>query len=231
MQMWQHAYGLSRIVIIWNNFDITPIMPTEFNITTVTLDIVIPKVNSLLNRYDFNLYQLSTDAVMFLDDDISASSATIGWIFRVFKTMPHQFIGGIPRGVYRVGNEYHLHTRPFLKYSLVLPGMGGMVHKRVLQWYMSDKYLKLREYLLSINECDDLFLNLIFTRESGLPPVAIKSDIKLPTNSPGALSAKYRNRTAVRHRCLSWFEDTYGELPLRDSEYFISQYKTVSQIW
>lgn len=230
VQRMQHAPSLKEFIIIWNNLEKEAPTATSFGATEVPLRIVLAKANTLLNRYDNTLMNLTTDCVMYVDDDIVIPTDGMEKTFAVWKQMPGRIVGGYQKSFRPDFNnkthefveyKYLFEIKGPWKYSILAPGAGGCVHRKYLDIYMSDKYKPARDHVLEKSECDDIFLNMIMANENNLSHVFVKNGAKdFDSHATKKVGLYYlKGRKLKRHECINWFVKQYGRMPLKYQDF------------
>lgn len=93
----QYTQNLERIVIIWNNLEVQPFTAAELGITAVPTVVVQAAVNTIMNRFNASLIGLTTDCVLYLDDDMEITAADMHLTFTAWQMFPDRIVGGFKR--------------------------------------------------------------------------------------------------------------------------------------
>ena len=91
---------LNSFIIIWNDVETQPSieLKNKFNtyLESKKLKIIVPKINSLSNRfvpYDI----IETESILILDDDVKLETDHILFGFRIWRENRHRLVGIVPR--------------------------------------------------------------------------------------------------------------------------------------
>eukprot|EP00041_Stephanoeca_diplocostata_P009768 m.152354 g.152354 ORF g.152354 m.152354 type:complete len:710 (+) comp17891_c0_seq2:509-2638(+) len=217
----QYAPDLERIVIIWNNLQVQPFSVVDLGITAVPTAVVQASINTIMNRFNASLIGLTTDCVMFLDDDMEITTSDMQLTFTAWNMFPERIVGGFKRShrekLQTSGTQpwqYIFNPRGDEPYSIVLPGAGTCVHRHYLYLYGTAKYKPVRDMVMDVRDCDDIFLNMIASKESRKAPMYVKTSVRSSEDTNSTSVGLFANgggkRRQVRGDCINFFEQTYG---------------------
>uniref|UniRef100_A0A7S3LE13 Glycosyl transferase 64 domain-containing protein n=1 Tax=Amphora coffeiformis TaxID=265554 RepID=A0A7S3LE13_9STRA len=172
---------IARVVIVWNGLaserarlvkELNHNRTLGSNLETV-VDILTSQKNSLNNRYDRSFLNVTTEAVMILDDDLAITPDTIycaheSWVKD--KVPVHSF--GRGRGVYPYDEKLEFwaedRENPSDKVNFLLPHMIFL--SDYLDTYFDPLYDKVREVVDNDSaHCDDIAFASIITQQTRTP--------------------------------------------------------------
>eukprot|EP00241_Pyramimonas_parkeae_P015565 CAMPEP_0114277208 /NCGR_PEP_ID=MMETSP0059-20121206/666_1 /TAXON_ID=36894 /ORGANISM="Pyramimonas parkeae, Strain CCMP726" /LENGTH=471 /DNA_ID=CAMNT_0001397295 /DNA_START=2281 /DNA_END=3696 /DNA_ORIENTATION=- len=228
-----HYAGLTaaaEILLVWNNREQAPgprlmrFVAAHNNVTeSATIRVFSPETNSLNNRY-FVHDKLTTEAVVFVDDDVLYDLEHLRDALEVWRVADHRLVGFFARS-YRQDNvsgtyEYVCGVSAARSYSLVI-GKGLIVHRSHLREYSKPENRDLHSIVDETN-CDDLALNFLVANLSHTSPIhhPIQYVELPPVKSYLGLSASsnwIKSGAGVRTLALNKLVAYFDKMPLVES--------------
>ncbi|XP_017277881.1 exostosin-like 2 [Kryptolebias marmoratus] len=241
---YQAAPHLQQIIIVWNNVrEQTPVKMWD-SLGPHPVQVVFKEQTSNQMRNRLQAFpEISTDAVLMLDDDTLVSVPDITFAFSVWKQFQDQIVGFVPRkhvstpgGVYSYGS-FELQNPEMAGgdvYSMVLIG-AAFFHRHYLQLFQ-DQPQAVHSLVDETQNCDDIAVNFAValylrkhsstdSRAAGIfvKPVDLRSLEK--DASSGYQGMWHRPEHLLqRSYCLNRLTQIYGSMPLRYSNLMISQF-------
>uniref|UniRef100_A0A7N0TLU7 Glucosamine inositolphosphorylceramide transferase 1 n=1 Tax=Kalanchoe fedtschenkoi TaxID=63787 RepID=A0A7N0TLU7_KALFE len=208
--------SVKEIVVVWNKG--TPPDLTEFD-SAVPIRIRVEKKNSLNNRFKID-HQISTRAVLELDDDIMMSCDDIERGFHVWREHPDRIVGFYPRLVKGSPLEYRGENfaRRNNGYNMILTGAAFMDAQVAFQRYWSDAAKEGRMVVDKSFNCEDVLMNYLYANATSSRTVEyVKPAWAIDTSkfSSAAISRNTNMHYQIRSQCLMKFAKIYGSLSLR----------------
>ncbi|CAM8961052.1 unnamed protein product [Rhodiola kirilowii] len=205
--------SVKEIVVVWNKG--TPPDLSEFD-SAVPIRIRVEKNNSLNNRFNIDP-QISTRAVLELDDDIMMSCDDIERGFRVWREHPDGIVGFYPRLVKGSPLEYRgeKFARINKGYNMILTGAAFMDSLVAFPRYWSDAAKEGRKIVDKLFNCEDVLMNYLYANASSSRTVEyVKPAWAIDTSkfSGVAISRNTDAHYQIRSQCLMKFAKMYGSL-------------------
>lgn len=79
---------------------------------------------------------------------------------------------------------------------------------------MTEKYKPVRDKVMDVRDCDDIFLNMIASKETRKAPMYVKTSVRSSEDKNSTSVGLFVNgggkRRQVRGDCINFFESTYG---------------------
>jgi hypothetical protein len=162
---------VAQVVLIWNNPDdlegkasLEQLFADHSKVTVLGAS-----RNSLNNRYDRKFMNVTTEAVMIVDDDIAITLDTISCVYQSWsadKSKIHSF--GEPRGV--SSQSYTVLPEKYTNFLLT----RMLVLTKYLDVYFEESYAQVRHFVDTQEaHCDDIAFALIVTKHSNAPLVSV----------------------------------------------------------
>mmetsp|Transcript_41086 Transcript_41086/g.113183 ORF Transcript_41086/g.113183 Transcript_41086/m.113183 type:complete len:439 (+) Transcript_41086:37-1353(+) len=216
---------VAAVLIVWNSLDAvsTQDAPCAQQQYSRAVHVIPSRYNTLLNRY--MVYRnVTTDAVLLLDDDIEMMDASsLQRMYTTWATHQSQVVGLFSRcvigsqpgsfeyshrlGEYPCCGRYHLTT-----------GRANMVHRSYLQLFMASQPQEILEHIFAQKPtCEDIALHFLVSNRTGLPPIKLTGLTNDLTHNLSA-SGMHGTRSGWRRRrseCLNMFTRLYGRFPLK----------------
>lgn len=202
---------VQQFIVIWNGnsvpFSVSNLKRRQIP-GGLTITIVHELRNSLNNRFNSSRFNLHTNAVLMLDDDIEINKDTLSCLFNSWKTDPGSVFSV---GAHRIvkSDQYKVVELGNNEANFLLPRM--IFHRKYMDLYMSPQFNSLREYVDTQEaHCDDIAFSAIVTHTTKRPLVYVKSSKgkSLVVNDIGiklkmGLGKQYR-RVELRTECSTW---------------------------
>lgn len=223
IRYYSQSKSLSRIVVVWNNVDISP-PDIPANLMDKVRLLRMEK-NSLNNRF-FPWPDIETDCVVNMDDDWELDLEKLDFVIRSWKGHGWKFLVGfshlgrnhvqLNNGTYYYSStdlQMSAHPPPKPFSSMVLPS-GMVYHREYLHMYTFELPEVARRIVDEIMNCDDLLFNFMVANATHKGPVLIFDAEEYPKQK----GLWHRgSHFAQRSECLRNFTALFGEMPLRYS--------------
>lgn len=225
--------SVSKIYVTWGATTTAP--HAEDFPCRVPVEVVVYPTPDLTNRF-IPPNSLKTDAVLICDDDIFVAVEDIQFVFESFKENNDRIVGVFGRDFAEQKDESLVYANDQRSYSIMLTKFL-FVHRKYLQVFPQVVPQKTMQYINEISNCEDIALNMVVSKLSGLSPVNVnvtaidygdsraysKNDAKLEAVRVSALSIRSSHK-GQRSECLSNFKADFGENYLRHTSAHISKY-------
>jgi hypothetical protein len=234
-------------MLIWNNIGV----PVDENIlqfqktSPVPINIILEERNSISNRFKVR-DDITTDAVMIIDDDVELELPVLKVGYQTWKNHPRKMVGFSARVIsnkptypehcdseqtqnwyygnacyYKNGthNFWPVVTTRLFYFHLVLP-QALFMHRSFLQMYSQATPKVLLDMVDEQMNCDDLVLAT--THAHLMRETAVRVWTSTAYDYDGEDSEvpglhKTQNHMMKRNYCLKKIEETYGYMPLIES--------------
>jgi len=211
--------SLHEIVIVWNNLE-EPTPPDWVTDFGVKVRYRMSKVNSL-NQKLIPDPDYQTKAILLTDDDVYYGPDDLEWVFRTWRNFGQfRLVGALPRcsdknkeGKY----EYNFcsNKEGLNHYTMVLTNLC-FSHIAYLDYYSSDapESIKIREYVDEHFNCEDIALNYMASKLTGLGPLEANGYKRYHNMDPGFGISRKPGHMEARSQCLNDFVEIFGYQPL-----------------
>ncbi|GAA6022372.1 hypothetical protein JCM11491_003239 [Sporobolomyces phaffii] len=194
--------SLRQILVIWQNVDrpvpdfLSPGALDEYSTSGVAVSVRKSWKNSMNERFRPVLdwgEPIATDAVMILDDDVVLRKDALEWGYQQFVAANGRGSGGGPgRIVGFTARDFELRdgidaewayvTKPRTSYSMVLSNAAFFKKEWLVRyWQDSTEMRRLRDYVDSVFNCDDLLINYVVSNLTHSPPLLLQPATPLRT--------------------------------------------------
>ena len=147
---------------------------------------------------------LTTDCVFIVDDDMYVRNSTIISMYQLWSSHSKQIVGLWPRAHKRnfFGfRRYRYKGRPSVGFSMVLTKFM-VLHRRYLSMYTEESSREIRDYVDSVQNCEDIAMNFLVSAATRLPPLYVRDEEKVDFG--GKLGIYTRNgHASSRNNCVS----------------------------
>lgn len=236
--------SVAKVYVTWGS-EITAPVAEDFP-CRVPVEVVTHPSSDLTNRF-LPPDSLRTDAVLICDDDIFLSPSDVQFVFESFKENNDRIVGVFGRDF---AEEKSASARDFatekgksLTYANNLQTYSIMltkflfVHRKYLDVFTQVVPPKSLQYINEISNCEDIALNFVVSKLSGLPPVNVnvsaidygdsrayaKNDANLEAVRVSALSFRSSHK-GQRSECLTKFQADFGKNYLQHTSAHVSKY-------
>lgn len=217
----QEIPSLHEVVVVWNDLEETP--PADY---TSSLGVPIRFRKSEKNSLNQKLIpdpKYKTQAILLSDDDVYYEPSDLEWVFQSWrKFAQHRLVGALPRCADKKHGKWDYNFCSNQKgenhYSMVLTNLC-FSHIAYLDQYSSDDdpiSVKLREYIDKHFNCEDIALNYVASKLSGLGPLEANGFKTWYNMKPSRGISRKSGHMEARSQCLNDFEDIFGCMPLVD---------------
>ena len=174
----------------------------------------------------------SSSCRIIVDDDIYLSEQDLLNVFYVWKTHQNQIVGVFPRSHTCVdsaveGGRMEYISKPLDSYSMILTKFM-VVDNRFLENYFDKGNTALsagRDLVRRARNCEDIFLNMVVSNLTRLPPVYVKIRNKIDFGTVQGLY-KRPDHALQRHQCLNSLGQLFVEFPLLHSYSSLESFAT-----
>ena len=148
---------------------------------------------------------LTTDCVFIVDDDMYVRNSTIISMYQLWSSHSKQIVGLWPRA-HKISNffgfrRYRYKGRPSVGFSMVLTKFM-VLHRRYLTMYTEESSREIRDYVDSVQNCEDIAMNFLVSAATRLPPLYVRDEEKVDFG--GKLGIYTRNgHASSRNDCVS----------------------------
>ncbi|XP_071941883.1 exostosin-2-like [Antedon mediterranea] len=214
--------SLSKILVVWNNQEMSPPAATTWPKISKPLKVVQTKENKLSNRF-YPYDEIETECVLALDDDIlMLNPDELEFGYEVWREFPDRLVGYPGRlhtwdeatGKWKYESEWTSST------SMVLSG-AAFYHKYFNFLYTHRMPSVIKMWVDENFNCEDIAMNFLISNVTGKPPMKVtpKKKFKCPECIiTGNLSADPKHME-TRSECISDFAKIYGIMALKSVEY------------
>ncbi|XP_052763160.1 exostosin-like 3 isoform X2 [Mya arenaria] len=209
---------LNKVIVVWNN----PSMPSEnLGWPEIGVPVVVIKMakNSLNNRF-LPFEAIETEAVLSIDDDSHLRHDEIVFGFRVWREERDRIVG-FP-GRYHAWDPrhggWHYNSNYTCEMSMVITG-AAFFHKYYSYLYSYTMAATIREKVDEYMNCEDIAMNFLVSHITRKPPVKVTS--RWTFRCPGCPQqlALDESHFTERHKCMNFFVEIYGYMPLMYTQY------------
>ncbi|XP_052236593.1 exostosin-like 3 [Dreissena polymorpha] len=209
---------LNKVIVVWNN----PTVPSEnLGWPEIGVPVVVVKMakNSLNNRF-LPFEDIQTEAVLSIDDDSHLRHDEIVFGFRVWREERDRIVG-FP-GRYHAWDPrhggWHYNSNYTCEMSMVITG-AAFFHKYYSYLYSYTMAAAIREKVDEYMNCEDIAMNFLVSHITRKPPVKVTS--RWTFRCPGCPQqlALDESHFSERHKCINYFVEIYGYMPLLYTQY------------
>ena len=222
--------SIRELVVIWNDVtNTTGIRYTEQRMKELGLQsklrIVVPKMNSMNNRFLMHYVQPKTAGLFFIDDEWAVSQELFRTALAWWRLNPRRAVGFVPRRYdYAPGFKSKYHTLDHgnttkiitesTGFNILLPGGGLFLHKAYLEKYSANAVGMIhgRNIVDSFMNCDDILLNFVVQSQAH-PPLLVflnHERVKSYTEAETGISSSWAQHLKKRQICIERFRHTLG---------------------
>lgn len=205
--------SLNKTIVVWNDVSTKPPDFKDIKLQ-YPLEVVVPKKNSLNNRF-FVYEQVQTDAILSLDDDVTMNHDIINYTFRVWQLERYSIVGT----VYRT----HIwdNQAKIWKYgaspcytSMILLG-AAFYHKIFNYAYRTLMSKKILNLVDEVFNCEDIAMNFLVANITKRPPVRVGQPVSAYCYECKSNLSSKKEHGESRIKCLKVFTEIYGFMPLK----------------
>lgn len=209
---------LNKVIVVWNN----PAPPSEnLGWPEIGVPVIVLKMskNSLNNRF-LPFEAIETEAILSIDDDSHLRHDEIVFGFRVWREERDRIVGfpGRYHAWDAVHHSWHYNSNYTCEMSMVLTG-AAFFHKYYAYLYSYTMPQAIRDKVDEYMNCEDIAMNFLVSHVTRKPPVKVTS--RWTFRCPGcpqqlALDTSHFDE---RHKCINFFVEVYGYMPLLYTQY------------
>ena len=174
--------------------------------------------DSLNNRFDIK--QIRTEGVFYLDDDIFLRRGDIEYILSVWQQHTLRLVGAFSRT--HEGDSYAFDTKK--KYSMVLTKAMAVSVDYVYR-YTCSLVPQLKQYVTTHTNCEDILMNYIVASQTGQGPLFVAAVPAVDYGRKTGLSVvgggSKAGFNASRSDCMAYFSQMFGGNPLQYSNVYL----------
>ncbi|EFJ07705.1 N-acetylglucosaminyltransferase-like protein [Selaginella moellendorffii] len=227
----QHAqaYSASPVVdavyILWGNASTPDQVLLNANLESLGAPIyLVRQPSSSLNNRFLPRKEISTQAVLVCDDDISVDLSSLKFAFQVWSENQDRIVGLFPRShSFQLGTKSWIYTKSSIRYSILLTKFMILATEN-LYLYSCSMPAGVKEYVDDAINCEDIAMNFLVSSRSKKGPLLVEGsprDWGDPRNSnlglvSEALSARSDHRKD-RGECITAFHRLWDGMELRYS--------------
>lgn len=224
--------SLHEIVIVWNNLDQeTP--PDYVSEHGVKVRYRMSTENSL-NQKLIPDPKFETKAILLTDDDVYYKPDDLEWVFQAWRKFGQfRLVGALPRCSVQGQDgkwnyDFCSNKEGENQYSMVLTNLC-FSHIAYLDYYSSDapEAIKIREYVDSNFNCEDIALNYIASSLTGYGPLEANGFDRYKNMDPSEGISRKPGHLEARSQCLNDFVDIFGCQPLVNEDTHVVRGMTV----
>lgn len=205
--------SVNKTIVVWNDVSSKP--PDFKDITlTYPVEVVVPKKNSLNNRF-FIYEQIQTDAILSLDDDVIMDHGIINYIFRVWQTERYSIVGTVNRGHFWDDKEKiwkYCSSKCFTSIILLGAAFYHKIFNYAYRTWMSKKVLKLVDEIFN---CEDIAMNFLVANITKRPPVRVGDPVNAYCYECKTNLSTKKDYGEGRRKCMQVLPEIYGFMPLK----------------
>ncbi|KAL4218501.1 Exostoses (Multiple)-like 3 [Mactra antiquata] len=209
---------LNKVIVVWNN----PSVPSEnLGWPDIGVPVVVVKMskNSLNNRF-LPFEAIETECILSIDDDSHLRHDEIVFGFRVWREERDRIVGFPGRyHAWDVKHKSWLYNSNYTcEMSMVLTG-AAFFHKYYAYLYSYTMAQAIRDKVDEYMNCEDIAMNFLVSHITRKPPVKVTS--RWTFRCPGCPQqlALDESHFEERHKCINYFVDVYGYMPLLYTQY------------
>ena len=205
---------LNKVVVVWNSNGAKPSIDLQWPDIGVEVVVIQTDKNSLNNRF-IPYSDITTEAVLSIDDDAHLRHDEILFGFRVWRESRDRIVG-FP-GRFHAWNakdgQWNYNSNHTCELSMVLTG-AAFFHKYYMYMYTNWMPAYIRDLVDEFMNCEDIAMNFLVSHLTKKPPIKVTSrwTFKCP-GCPVALSQS-QEHFDERHTCINRFMKVFGYMPL-----------------
>uniref|UniRef100_A0A4W3K199 N-acetylglucosaminyl-proteoglycan 4-beta-glucuronosyltransferase n=1 Tax=Callorhinchus milii TaxID=7868 RepID=A0A4W3K199_CALMI len=210
-----------QIIILWNcdkplaSRGTWP--PTRMPLIVVQADRKVRDVRFL------PFHNISSEAVLSLDEDIVLSTSEVDFAFIVWCSFPTRIVGFPARSHFWDSSKrlWGYTSKWTNEFSMVLTG-AAFYHRYYHHLFTHYLPTHLLDLVDSTSNCEDILMNFLVSAVTKLPPVKVtqKKQHKEPLMQQGSKSTRWTDPVhfAQRQNCINTFASWFGYMPLVHSQ-------------
>lgn len=210
---------LNKVIVVWNNNVRLPSEDLRWPDIGVEVHVIRTSKNSLNNRF-LPYDAIQTEAILSLDDDAHLRHDEIMFGFRIWREARDRIVGFPGRyNAWDLDHQTWLYNSNYsCELSMVLTG-AAFFHKYYAFLYSYVMPQAIRDKVDEYLNCEDLAMNFLVAHITRKPPIKVTSrwTFRCP-GCPKALSVE-ESHFHERHKCLNFFVQVYGYMPLLNTQY------------
>lgn len=212
--------SLQEVVVVWNNKGETP-PETHRSPHGIDVRYRIPETDSLNSKLRPDP-EYKTRAVLVSDDDIYFRPSDLEYIFQTWRTTgQNRLVGAMARCSYpdSDGNWDYNWCGSRTPYSMVMTNLA-FNHVGFFDLYFSDneEIKAIREYVDDKFNCEDIAMNFIAARATGVGPLLARGYQQYVDISPSRGISRKPDHIKNRSLCVNHFAKTMGCMPLVETD-------------
>ncbi|KAK6474157.1 exostosin-1c-like [Huso huso] len=210
----------SQIIILWNSEKPAP-PRSRWPETPVPLSIVEGKrkISSRFLPYS----DITTDAVLSLDEDTVLLTSEVNFAFVVWCSFPDRIVGYPPRSHFWDNSKqmWGYTSKWTNEFSMILTG-AAFYHRYYHHLFSHYLPTALRSLVDQTGNCDDILFNFLVSAVTQLPPIKViqRKQYKEVLSTQGMKSLHWVNpdHFSQRQDCMNVFAHWFGYMPLVHSQ-------------
>jgi len=173
--------SIAKIFVIWDDPSTKPLAFDLLPKSSASYEYLHYGPSNLNHRFIPPL-NLTTDAVLSTDDDITVSCENMELAFKVWQAHPTTMVGFHPRlhsrGLAHPDDYSYLINTVYQSgvYSMVLTKLA-FFHRKYLDAYTNTMYAEMKEYIATQFNCEDLSMSFMIATLSKQPPIFVNTFI------------------------------------------------------
>ncbi|MBN3271352.1 EXT1C protein, partial [Polyodon spathula] len=210
----------SQIIIVWNSEKPTP-PRSRWPETPVPLSIVEGKRKTSSRYLPYS--DITTDAVLSLDEDTVLLTSEVNFAFVVWCSFPDRIVGYPPRSHFWDNSKqiWGYTSKWTNEFSMILTG-AAFYHRYYHHLFSHYLPAALRSLVDQTGNCDDILLNFLVSAVTQLPPIKViqRKQYKEVLSTQGMKSLHWANpdHFSQRQDCMNVFAHWFGYMPLVHSQ-------------
>lgn len=222
--------GLAGITVIWSDQENDPPGLGLFSPSSRPLvQFEVHQTDSLNNRFK-PLQDITTQAVLSIDDDVLIDCEDIALAFATWQTAPRTMVGFVPRlARYDAITGKHSYHKSWWRviwngvYNIVLT-KAAFFHKDHMAAY-NELPSEILEHVQTMKNCEDLAMSVVVARDSRSPPIWVRGHIRELDEGHGISAGG--SHLDIRSSCLDMMAERLHGRHLRTSHVRVSSAKHV----
>ncbi|KAK3579845.1 hypothetical protein CHS0354_015261 [Potamilus streckersoni] len=210
---------IDKMIVIWH-CDVVPPpshrWPADLGVPVLVKTRNIKTISSRFYPYQ----EITTDAVLSLDEDSLLTTDEIDFAFSVWREFPERIVGYPARSHFwdEKRNRWSYSSRWTNEYSMVLTG-AAIFHRYYNFLYTNFLSHALKTTVDQSQNCEDILMNFLVSHVTKLPPIKVthrkqfRESMVNSSNSKGS-QVKEAYHFTQRQVCVDTFVNIFGYMPL-----------------
>ena len=216
------ARSLSKVVIVWNNQDVSPPKSDLWPSISKPLVVVQTTANHLGNRF-YPHAAIETEAVLNIDDDLfMLSGDELEFGYQVWREFPERLVGypGRMHTWDKKSKTWKYEPEWVNEVSMVLSG-AAFHHKFYSHAYTYMMPRAIRDWVDDHMNCEDIAINFLVSSYSRQPPIKVTPRKKFKCMNCTAKESLWSDPGHFHERniCFNHFVNVFGRMPLKAVEF------------